>query len=38
VGNQGGSISIYSIDASGMLTAAGTLETGDDPTAIVMIN
>lgn len=39
VGSQGdGTISIYGINASGVLTPAGTVQTGNDPTAIALIN
>ncbi len=39
VGNQNdGTISIYSINGSGVLAAAGTVRTGNDPTAIALIN
>lgn len=39
VGNQSdGTISIYVIEASGVLTPAGTVQTGSDPTDILLIN
>jgi 6-phosphogluconolactonase len=39
VGNQGGgSISIFSIGSNGVLTAAGTAGTGNDPVNIALIN
>jgi len=39
VGNQNdGSISIYSISQSGVLSPAGTAQTGSDPTDIALIN
>jgi|HubBroStandDraft_1064217.scaffolds.fasta_scaffold00024_63 6-phosphogluconolactonase len=39
VANQdGASISIYGISSSGLLTPAGTVQTGNDPVAIALIN
>jgi 6-phosphogluconolactonase (cycloisomerase 2 family) len=39
VGNQdGASISIYAIGSSGVLTSAGTAQTGNDPVAIALRN
>jgi hypothetical protein len=39
VANQNdSSISIYGIGSSGVLTAAGTVQTGNDPVAIALRN
>jgi 6-phosphogluconolactonase len=38
VANQGSSISIYAIDSSGVLTPVGTVQTGNDPVAIILKN
>lgn len=38
VANQDGSISIYGIGSSGVLTPAGTVQTGNNPVAIILRN